>query len=513
MNTFVDALNKTLGNEYNVSVTENGAVGYRTTQHTLLDMNFKVNSYRKMSEEEIIRDFINAYNEDGILAVKWAFFVRDAREGLGERRLFRVIMRYLAKTKTDMVKKLLPIMAEYGRWDDVLDLYVVSDVRKDVAALVKKTLTEDMESMAGGKPISLLAKWMPSINTSSKETVALARELAKVLGVTEKQYRKMLSALRAKLKVVEKQLSANEWGEVNYEAVPSKANLLYRNAFLKHDEERRRAFLEALDKGEVKINSSVNFPSDIVHKYMSDYRYWNYGNHAIKRQADLEGLWKALPNYGIEDTICVADGSGSMFTTVDSNSSVRAIEVANALAIYCAEHCTGEFKNKYITFSSRPQLVALNGNSLAQNLSTTLTHNEMANTNVEAVFDLILRTAVQNKMSQAELPKNILILSDMEFDCATSYCNANLFKVIGKKYAACGYKLPRLIFWNIASRTGTIPVKENELGVALVSGYSVNTLKMVLSGEFDPYNLLVKTLSATRYDLIDEVLGLPVKGK
>ena len=502
----MNALNNTLGDEYNVSMTENGALGYKTTQHPILDMNFKVNSYRKMSEDAIVSDFINAFNEDPVLAVKWVFFARDAREGLGERRLFRVIMKTIAKSEPEMVKKLLPIVAEYGRWDDVLELYHIPSVRKDVVALIKTTLTADMTAMGNNKPISLLAKWMPSVNTSSKETVALARELAKALGVSEKQYRKMLSALREKLKVVEKQISANDWGEVNYEAVPSKANLLYKNAFLKHDEDRRRAFLGALSKGEVKINSSVNFPSDIVHQYLKQgWSYW--GSRTFTEDQTLEGLWRALPDYGLEDTICVADGSGSMFNVVDPSSSVQAIEVADALALYCAEHCQGEFKNKYITFSMRPKLVSLNGGTLARNLAVALNNNECADTNVEAVFDLILHTAVANKMSQDELPKNILILSDMEFNSCARF-DKRLFDTIQKNYRNHGYKVPRLIFWNIASRTGTIPVKENEMGVALVSGYSVNTLKMVLGGELDPFKLLVSTLSSKRYDLVDEALGV-----
>lgn len=505
MATFMDALDETLGNEYNVSITENGAIGYRSTKHPILDMNFKVNSYRKMNESDITNDFIQALNENEVLAIKWLFFARDVRGGLGERRLFRVCMKCLASYDVDVVKKILPLISEYGRWDDLIEMFNIDDIKDDVVNIVREQLLDDMAHLTNGdNSISLLAKWMPSINTHSKKTVELATNFARYMGFTPKQYRKMLSALRTKLNIIEKQISTNRWEEINYESVPSKANLLYRNAFLKHDGERRRAFLNALDKGEVKINSSVNFPSDIVHKYMSGYSYWN---HTVKREVDLEGLWKALPNYGIEDTICVADGSGSMFATVDSNSSVKAIEVANALAIYCAEHCQGEFKNKYITFSSRPQMVSLNGDSLAQNLCTALTHNEVANTNVEAVFDLILLTAVQNKMSQAELPKNVLILSDMEFDHATSSFNSNLFDIIGKKYAKYGYKLPRLIFWNIASRTSTIPVKENELGVALVSGYSVNTLKMVLNGKLNPFDVLLDTLSSARYAPIEEALN------
>lgn len=274
--------------------------------------------------------------------------------------------------------------------------------------------------------------------------------------------------------------------EINYETVPSRANLIYNNAFLRNDEERRKEYLDHLKNSETKINAGTLFPHDIVHKYMTtgvDY----YNGHNINREEDvtLEELWKALPDYvdGAGSTICVADGSYSMTTKI-GKTNLTALEVANALAIYFSERCSGQFKDKYITFSGNPQLVNLsNCDSLREKIQVALRHNEFANTNIEKVFDLILYTAINNHMKQEELPQNILILSDMEFDdCAESgdndcYWKRNkpdkkLFKMLEEKYEKNGYKIPRLVFWNICSRTGTIPVRENELGVALVSGFS-----------------------------------------
>jgi hypothetical protein len=240
------------------------------------------------------------------------------------------------------------------------------------------------------------------------------------------------------------------------------------------------------------------------------------------KDVTIEALWKALPDTvkGCGNTIVVADGSGSMTTTVDNNSRVTALEVANALAIYFAEHSSGQFKDKYITFSERPQFVDFsNCKTLHDKLHTALMHNEVANTNIEKVFDLILTSAVNNHMHQEDLPKNILIISDMEFDsCAT--CNSynrysygrsrisqTLFDTIAQKYAREGYKMPRLVFWNVNSRTGTIPVKENDLGVALVSGFSVNVAKMVMSGKTDPFECLLETLNSERYAPIEEALN------
>ena len=502
MSKFLNSFEKVLDEKYNISITENGAVGYATTKHVLLDMNFKVASYRHMSADQMISDFVGALNQDFELAIAWLFYARDVREGLGERRLFRTLFKYLAQSHPEVVRKLVGYIGEYGRYDDLMEL-LDTEVHQDVMKVIMKTLSRDIENMKAGKSISLLAKWMPSNNTSSPVTVARAKILQKALKLSPKEYRKMLASLRAYLNIVERDMSANNWSEINYEAVPSKANLIYKKAFMKHDEARRLEYLAKLEKGEAKINSAVAFPHDIVHKYTKG-NGWGY-SVASKVDPTLEAMWKALPDMGIENTIVVADGSGSMTCTVDSNSGVTALEVANALAIYTAERCRGEFKNTYITFSSRPQLVHLNGKTLLDNLKEAARHNEVANTNIEATFDLILKTAVDANMAQEDLPKNVLIISDMEFDSATHIgwgrgsVNANLFEQIKRKFAAAGYKVPRLIFWNVNSRSCTIPVKENDLGVALVSGFSVNILKMVMSDRMDPWMLLVDTLVSARY--------------
>lgn len=503
MKNFMNAIE----DEMNVSITENGAIGYKTTKHSLLDMNFKVASYRKKTDFEILADWHLAYSEDPVMAIKWLFYARDVRGGLGERRLFRVIFNDLATNNSTVAKKLLKLIAEYGRYDDLVVLYDVPAVKKDVVKIIYETLSSDVDKMNSDKSITLLAKWLPSINTSNNEVVARANKLAKDLELTPRQYRKTLSALRKYLAVVETKMSAKEWAEINYEAVPSNANVKYNNAFLRNDEERRRAYLGALEKGEAKINSSVLYPHDIVNKYMACGGW--YSSVKSTKDAALEAMWKGLPNLCTENTIVVADGSGSMTSKVSGN--ISALDVANALAIYMAEHCTGEFHNKYITFSSRPQFVKLPGTSLRDNLMEACRHNECSNTNIEATFDLILQTAVNNKMSQEDLPKNVLIISDMEFDSA-SRCgyygkpNASLFATIERKFKNAGYKMPRLIFWNVNSRTCTIPVKENELGVALVSGFSVNIVKMVMGNSLDPYELLCEILNGERYVPVAEAL-------
>lgn len=511
--SFYDQLQQTITDgPTNRSITENGAVGYRTTGRKLLDLNFAVSSLRSKSDAEVEGMFAAACGDDLNTAIVWLFFSRDARGGLGERRLFRVCMLYLAKEFPYKVHKLLPLVAEYGRWDDLWCL-IGTRFTEDIIIMVKNQLTRDMQDMKAGKSVSLLAKWLKSENTSSKESRKIAAIIRTRLGVDPRQYRKMLSALRKYIDVTERKMSANEWDKIKYEAVPSRANLNYNSAFLRHDEERRREYLGKLEKGETKINSSVLFPHDIVHKYVSG----RFGSYIKDTDAALEGMWKALPNT-VKDgdgTIVVADGSGSMTDRI-GGTQITAWEVAHALAIYFAERLPVPYKDQYITFSSRPQLVKLGGAStLSGKLKIAYTHDECSNTNIEAVFDLILDTAVKNRLSQKEMPKNILIISDMEFDSASNgrgwggnfrSPSATLFDEIASRYQVHGYQLPRLVFWNVNSRTGTIPVEENALGVALVSGFSPNVAKMVMSGKLDPMEALLDALNAPRYDAVREAL-------
>lgn len=512
---FIENLKETLNEDFNVSVTENGAVGYRTTGKELLDMNFAVSSMRNMNEQQIVDKFVKTFYENKLLAIKWLFYVRDAREGVGERRLFRICMKYLAEKHMDIAKAVIPLIAEYGRYDDLLCL-LDTDLVNDISELMKCQLDEDMKNMNDNKPVSLLAKWLPSANASSKETKRLAHIVISKFDITERQYRKMLSKLRAYLKIVEVLMSKKEWGEIDYSAVPSRANLIYNAAFLRNDEERRRTYLDSLQKGETKINVGVLFPHDIVHKYCESSGW----SRILKNSDDvaLEEMWDALPDFvkGTGNTICVADGSGSMTSRV-GGTNVTALDVANALAIYFAERSSGQFKNNYITFSKSPRLVDFsNVNSLREKIEIAYRYNEIANTNIEAVFNLILQTAINKNMAQDELPQNILILSDMEFDdcvCCngTSLYKINrptkrLFEVFTERYAEYGYKLPRLVFWNICSRTSIIPVKENDLGVALVSGFSPVVVKMVLSNSTDPLECLLEQINAERYSAVENAI-------
>lgn len=512
-NSFMNLVRSAIESEQpNVSITENGAVGFETTGSKLVDINFALSSMRNMEPEEIWDKFLGAYNENPMLAMVWLFFARDVRNGCGERRTFRIIFERLCSENAESAIKLLNLIPLYGRWDDVVEVAfgdVPCKVRDAANEMLKKQIQSDILNLNASSPVSLLAKWLPSLCTSSKESRQRADVLRRIFGWTPKQYRKNIAALRKHINVVEQQMSANQWSKINYEAVPSRAAMNYRKAFAKHDPIGYENYLTNVKEGKAKINSGVLFPHDIVHAY--DIRYTG---KAI--DPTLEEQWRALPNKVIpgNDTLVVVDGSGSMSSNI-GGTMISCFDVADALGIYFAERLTGVYHNSFITFSSRPQFVRFaDETSLRAKLTVLSEHKDCSNTDIEKTFDLILDVAVKNHLKQEEIPANILIISDMEFDALKNQgewphyhtMDQALFVAIRERWEAAGYKVPRLVFWNVCSRTQTIPVTTNEFGVALVSGFSPNVTDMVMSGRTDPYEVLKDKLMSEVYNPVREAL-------
>lgn len=486
--------------------TENGAVAYATSGKYLLDFNFKLSQYRNMSVEDIKADFTSVYFEDPLIATKFVFYVGDVRGGLGERKVFNACIEWLADNKPEVALAIIKFIPEYTRWDNLIKLIYNTNVNKEVLDIIKSQLRSDLINMKKNKSVSLCAKWMPSINASSKQTRRLAQNICNELGASPRDYRKMLSKLRAYIDIVERKMSANNWSEINYAEVPSQANLKYNSAFLRQDESRRRAYLASLERGETKINASVAQPHEIVSKYTSGY-YSDVNNYDIA----LEEMWKALPDICIENSLVVRDGSGSMYHTI-GNGKTTCLDVATALAIYCSEHNSKEWENKFITFSAYPKFIDLSRcKTLRDKIKKCLDEDDCSNTNIEATMRLILQTAIKNHCSQADMPKNIIIISDMQFDSRTGYWGMNwnetLFESISKEYEKYGYKLPKICFWNVCSRNfDTIPMQKNELGLVLCSGFSTTNMKMFMSGKINPYEILLEQINDKRYDVIGEAV-------
>lgn len=487
-----------LKEQSNVTYTENGAVTNASTFSDCLDLFYMAGATRNTDPIEVAKAVAKAFAEDRDLTMKILFFARDIRGGLGERRFFRIAINTIAYLNIESARKNLRFIPEYGRWDDILSFYG-TELQSDIINIIKNQLEEDTRNMKENKEVSLLAKWLPSVNTSSNKTKLLARLIASELGMNECTYRKTLSALRKYIDILESRLCQKNY-TFDYSKQPSKAMLKYRKAFLRNDKARYSAFLDDVAKGNTNLNTSTLYPYEIVRKITGNC-YWNCVEMSDDEKKSLDVTWNALSDIeNAQNAIAVVDGSGSMYC----GGNPQPADVALSLGIYFAEHNKGAFKNHFITFSMHPKLVKVKGKDIYEKVEYASSFNECANTDIQAVFDLILKTAVKNKTPQEELPETIYIISDMEFDdCAMDgkkrFTN---YETAKKKFEEKGYKLPNVVFWNVNARTMQVPVTMHESGTALVSGASPQIFDMVKSGNINPYAIMMDILSSERYSAI-----------
>lgn len=477
-----------LKNETNRTTTENGAATYLTTQSACLDLFATIGALRREPENKITVRFDRAWAEDSALALKTLFFARDIRGGLGERLVFRTLLRHMADDRLESVRKNLWAVAEFGRFDDLLCL-LDTEAKGAVVRYIKTQFEQDMAALVKGEDVSLLGKWLPSINAHNRNTIRYGKVMAKGLGLTEAEYRKALSQLRARIAIIENNLRQLDY-TFDYAKQPSKAMMKYRKAFLRNDGERYKEFLTKVERGEANLHTGTLLPYEIIRPVV------NHERLSADERRSMDVTWKALADFTKgENALVVVDGSGSMYGGADP----RPAEVALSLGIYFAERNQGAFKNHFITFSENPRLVEIKGKDIYDKVKHAVSFNEVANTNIQKVFELILHTAVKNKLSHDQLPTTIYIISDMEFDTCARGADITNFNYAKGLFAQYGYALPTVVFWNVASRNEQQPVTMNEKGVALVSGASPHVFSMITSGNLSPYAFMMNTLDVERY--------------
>lgn len=450
--------------------TENDALTFTRSGSALVDFFAQAGSMRK-NKDAALELFQKAFAEDREKAIRILFYLRDVRGGQGERDLFRNSLEWVGLNFPDAFEKIVQHIPEYGRWDD---LFYDNEA---CFSFIKQQLELDE---ATDKP-SLLGKWLPTINASSQTTRAKARFMAKKFGLSDKEYRIKVRALRKKIKAVEEQMSANKWDEINYSAVPSQASRIYKNAFKKHDEERYGAFVAKAEKGEVKINAATLYPYQIYKSVQNDY------------SKTLEALWNQLPDYTQgNDALVIADVSGSM--------EGDPMSVSVSLALYFAERNKGAFKDHFITFSGNPKLQRIVGKTLLEKMNSIERSEWQMNTDLARVFELLINTALANGLTQNDMPKTLYIVSDMEFDEAVS--NQTVFEEAKSVFAQHGFVLPSVVFWNVDARSGkNLPVMANEKNVAMVSGFSPTAFKMAVENK-TPEEVMLDTINSDRYSRI-----------
>ncbi len=502
-NTFMNGLQAAT----NFTHTDNGALAHKSTGSKVYDMFALGGAYRNRSDEDVILLFKNAYEEDPVLALKCLFYLRDCRGGQGERRFFRVCFRWLCRADERAARRNLIHLSEYGRWDDLIYCAIDTPMENDAFKMIYHQLILDLES----KTPSLLGKWVPSENASSATTKYAANKLRNYLHLTHKKYRKMLSELRKRINIVERLMSENRWEEIEFDKIPSRAGIIYKNAFARRDIIAKK--YETFAKSETTtVNAKTLFPYEIVAKAVNCSRWsYNFENLSDVDRAMIEKYWNNLPDYLNGKPckmMCVVDTSGSM----TGSTASAPLNVAISLGMYCAERVGGPFKDHYISFSSEPQLIKIEGVDFVDKVRRIYKTNLCSNTNINATFDMLLNVAL--KSDPNDIPETIVIISDMQIDSGargyyydhdnswgnwTQKTAATEMETIRMKWAAHGVKCPNLVYWNVNACNNTI--LDAGPNVTFVSGCSPTIFEQVVTG-VTGYDLMLKKLMSARYEAI-----------
>lgn len=493
MNTFMNGLQ----NASNYAVTENGALAHKTTRSAIYDMFALGGAYRKRNDEDCILLFKNALEENETLALKCLFYLRDCRGGQGERRFFRVCYKWLAQKHADVARRNFELISEYGRYDDVIYALIGTPLENDALEFIKNQLALDLEC----KTPSLLAKWLPSENASAVKTKKMGNIIREYLGMTHREYRKTLSILRERINLLERLMSANRWDEIEFDKIPSKAGLIYKNAFARRDiiAKKYEAFAKSED---TKVNASTLYPYDVVHKAVEGTRGWGYSfrDMSATDRAMVEKYWENLPDY-LEGKpckmMCVVDTSGSM----TGSEASAPINVAIGLGMYCAERIGGPFKNHYISFSSRPQLIKIEGVDFVDKVRRIYKTNLCENTDLVKTFRMLKEIALTAKPE--DIPETIVVISDMQIDCGSRFYGSNVateMESMRREWEKAGLKMPKLVYWNVEAR-GAANFLDDGPNVTYVSGCSPVIFQQVISG-VTGYELMLKKLESARYEAI-----------
>lgn len=498
MNTFMNNLK----NETNYSLTENGGLTHKTTTSTVYDLFAFGGAYRNRSDEDCILLFKNAFEEERILALKCLFYLGDCRGGQGERRFFRLAFHWLCENYPRVAEKNLALIPVYRRWDDLIYSTVDTVLWNDTMKIIKDQLLLDINS----KTPSLLAKWLPSENASAQGTKRVATKVRESLGWSHRQYRKGLSELRSRINIVEKLMSENRWDEIEFDKIPSKAGLIYRNAFARRDIIAKKYESFAKDKT-TKVNADTLYPYEIVEKVSRNVHCSWWGNDPRAElpeteRAMLNKYWENLPDY-------LGGNPCKMMCVVDTSASMRGnpLNVAISLGMYCAERIGGDFKDHFISFSHNPKLIKVEGVDFCDKVARIYAQNLCEDTNLEGVFNLLLKMAKDS--NPEDIPETITIISDMEINSGCegfSWGDSDarmrvklntMMENMRQKWAKAGFKLPKLVYWNVEARNNNIL----DLGpnVSYVSGLSPVIFKQVMTGKTG-YDLMLEAICSKRYE-------------
>lgn len=457
--------------------TENGAQTYSTSLSALVDLFFQVGALRTQPDDRIDTLFSNAFRADPEKAVRIALWARNVRGGAGERRVFRRILVWLEANNPEYLARILHLIPAVGRWDDLFSILNNTTIAQSVLTMYGQAL-RDRNGLA--------AKWAPR----EKSNKLLAARLRGFMRLNASEYRRLITSGS---KTVEQQMCAKNWGEITYSHVPSVASARYTKAFRRNDADRYGAYINAVKErkvdpatGEIaKINTEALFPYDVT-------------KPEVLNSPTADALWDNLPNYVPEGLsfIPMIDVSSSMEYSV--GAGMRAMDVAVSIGMYLAERGTSAFKNIAMTFAERPSLFTIPEGTLAHRVSCVKNQSWGGSTDVEAGLALIAEHGREHNVPQAEMPKMLIVISDMEFNANRGGTTA--FAGARQLFKSLGYEMPAIVWWNVVSRNGVVPVRANQGNTALVSGMSPAVVKGLLGGEINPTAIMMKTIMDPQYD-------------
>ena len=469
----------------NKGTTENGCATNISSLNPCLDF-FALGAAKRARLKEAVSLFKKAYATDKTTALRTLFYIRDIRGGQGERDIFRACMEELDAFDIENAQKVYKFIPEYGRYDDLLYNRAGNKV---AVQIVKDQLEKDLKS---DNP-SLLAKWLPSQNTSSKVTRLAGKNWAKALGMTDKEYRKALSKLRKKIHLLEQDMSTKKWGEIEYDKVPSQAHRKHVKAFVRNDGERYKEYLDEVKNGGKKLNTSTVTTSEVI----ANVRALSVKELDKTEETAVNTIWDSLDDVIPKDLngIVVADVSGSMYS-----GKPRPLDISVSLALYFAERNKGVFANKFLTFSENPRLAEVRGETLTQKLDNIENAEWGMNTNIERTFDCLLQAAVASGDTE-NIPKVIYVISDMEFDYCVTGASETAFENARRKWNEKGLELPTVVFWNVQSRGNNLPAIKFDKNVVLISGSNQNAFRFAFEGK-TPEDLMFEVINSDRYKQI-----------
>ena len=478
--------------------TENGAQALKTTSDARLDLFAVIGALRSADDNRLICLFENAYAVDPLFTTKILFYARDIRGGLGERETFRRLLKHIATRHPEALVDNLDLIGVYGRWDDLYSL-IGTPLEDEMWKAIKKQWNADILAMKRGEAVSLLGKWVKTADASSKNTRKLGILTAQKLGLSVYDYKRQYRALRKRIGVVEQLMSQNRWDEIKYPEVPSRAMTLYRDAFKRHDEERFAGYLEKVNSGEEKIHAGALYPYDLVRKYVGCYVVMGHLDPVVEAQ------WEQMKkDYGetLESAIVISDTSGSMFC--DNNMPIAS---SLALGLLFASCNQGPYHNLFMEFSSRSDFIQVKGKTLLDQLRNMMQDAHWGqSTNLEGAFDKILEVAVQNHIAPEDMPKALIVISDMEIDESLGgYWGRDAYDWdfhdgMTQRFAQYGYSMPTVVYWNVNSRHDVYHADADRPGCVLVSGHSANSFKQVLKCvNMTPVEAMEEIINSERY--------------